>query len=432
MILKRKRKKEETKSLLALSNEMNAIVEVRKDSDLEKQLQMLDLSEEDFAVAKVLKPYVEQDITTIVDDFYKNLEYNEALIQIIQDHSSFERLKKTLRRHVVEMFDGEMNEAFIERRKKIACVHVKIGLTQKWYIASFQKLFDGLLGVIVKNFDQEADKVQAIKVINKILNLEQQVVLEAYDDELERIRNEEKRSKLVMREALEHTSMELAALAEETNASIQAMTSQIEEITNNSKSGTALAEEAKQTAEKGKNQLSIMNASLKNMHESTMKVSKDMGNLEATSTEINDIINIVKTIADQTNLLALNASIEAARAGEHGRGFAVVAEEVRKLAEQTGNSVKGVSDLVNQTNEQIFNSSASIQQATSLLAEVKEHMEHTVDAFQQIDETMEKTKTSNQNIQADLEAFDLAIHDIEQSAATISYSAEQLSEMMEK
>lgn len=431
-MLRLKKQKAESSSLLAISKQMTPKLEVAAGSDLEKQLNMLDITKADLAVAQVLKPYVEVEIQNIVDRFYENLEHNPDLVTIINEHSSIDQLKKSLSRHIVDIFAGAMNEEFIRKRKVIASIHVKIGLTQKWYIASFEKIFTGLMNTVLKNFQHQDDYIIAMKVINKLLNLEQQVVLEAYDAEVIDLKEKQMQEKESILEYLDQTTDELASEIKGTSTAMEEISAQIGVVARDSKAGTALAEEAKIIADDGKNRLAMMNQALIRVETSTAKVTKEMEELKDTSSEIKTIIEIVKAIAEQTNLLALNASIEAARAGEYGRGFAVVAEEIRKLSEQTGDSVKNVTNLVNQTNRQIYTSSSSIMEAADYLTEVRKQLKNTESAFEKIVKGMEKTMTSNKNIQGDLEEIHQVIEGIAQSSETISESIDGLSKLVEE
>ena len=81
-------------------------------------------------------------------------------------------------------------------------------------------------------------------------------------------------------------------------------------------------------------ELEAVRAQVDEMSGMIERYSKTISDMDEKSQDIQNFVNLIRTIAHRTSLLSLNAAIEAARAGEAGKGFAVVAREVKNLAEQ--------------------------------------------------------------------------------------------------
>lgn len=133
-------------------------------------------------------------------------------------------------------------------------------------------------------------------------------------------------------QSLAEGATEQAGAVEELQATIADITATVERTAVNLQTSYDNAKKYAADADYGRTQMQEMVSAMERISETSMKIE--------------NIISELEDIASQTNLLSLNASIEAARAGEAGKGFAVVADQIRKLAEQSGNSAVTTRQLI--------------------------------------------------------------------------------------
>ncbi|WP_420837800.1 methyl-accepting chemotaxis protein [Bacillus mesophilus] len=235
-----------------------------------------------------------------------------------------------------------------------------------------------------------------------------------------------------MRDNVASATQNLAAISEETNASFQQLNHQSNEIVSLANAGTELSILAEERAKKGKEQLVIQNHNMSNINESVRDISSDVQVLLDISKQMQEIVNIVTGIAEQTNLLSLNAAIEAARAGEHGKGFGVVAGEVRKLSEQTKQSVTNVSALIINTNTQVNNLTKSLEKISSAVSDGRNNMQLTEVYFEEIVTTMNETKTQNNKIEIELVSFVNVVQELGNAFDEVASSADRLTALTQE
>lgn len=393
------------------------------------QLEIIGLTKEDLVLIRRIKPLVEVRIKEVVEAFYQTIESVPQFRSIISQHSTTERLRQTLRHHIIEMMEGRIDDSFLEKRRKVAMMHVHIGLTTKWYLAAFQKLESAIRAII---FDMDLDVEDARKIIeaiSMICNFEQQIVLEEYEKVSALIAVEQQNKvKLEVKEVIGGISKTLEQQSSDTNDAVTELISNTKEVNLHLQSSVRDAEGTKISSENGYQQMILLSKQTTEINEKTVEMTKMVEALDSSSSEIQAVIEIVKNIANQTNLLALNSAIEAARAGEHGKGFAVVADEVRKLADQTKTSVEQIAALIGVSSNVTTQVVDSIHQIQVLVHNGMEQNERSLESFGNISRAVDTTITDFRDVGHRVEVLSAIVETIGESSERLEEAAAKLEE----
>jgi chromosome segregation ATPase len=184
-----------------------------------------------------------------------------------------------------------------------------------------------------------------------------------------------------------------AANLEQTAASVEELSSTVQQNAHSAQSADARAVQARDVAESGTQAMDRAVESVEAIQQSARRMA--------------EIIGVIDGIAFQTNILALNAAVEAARAGEQGRGFAVVATEVRTLAQRSADAAKEIRQLISDSGTQVARSVELIHAAGGSITQI-------VGGIRSVAQSMSEISSSSAEQSSSLSEITLAVRQLDE------------------
>lgn len=241
---------------------------------------------------------------------------------------------------------------------------------------------------------------ELVLMINKLLELKNSQIREQFllnTDILEFVTQMDYVKDMVDNISIQKKSME------EVSVSSGEMSRAIEEVADYVQRSLSITEETVSTSKTSINTINEAFDYINQSFEEIGGVQNKMLSVVDHTKEIDALVNIISQVAEQTNLLALNASIEAARAGEAGRGFAVVADEIKKLADNSKESVNYVRKMVKNLRDDIGISEQAITEAVDVFSNGKIRISEATLSMNKMGESLNGIQSNFENISANIE-----------------------------
>lgn len=400
--------------------------------DLRAHVDFIELTKSERNLLSEFFPVVEKHLDGILERFYQKMLGIPHLAAMFASPEQQKRAATAQASHWKRMFTAGDEPSYFESVQRIGEVHNKLGLETSWYIDGYTRITADLHRLAIRHsltgFSMKAAAQRAedlVAALDKVILLDINLVIGIYLEAKERDHRTRltelssqfdesignlTRSLSAAAEAMGQTAAGLTGEADATRNASSMAVSRASDMSVNVQTISSAMEEMSATIAEISHQANGAVSEMRGASQLASNATETVGDLATVTTEISNVLSLIRDIADQTNLLALNATIEAARAGDAGKGFAVVAGEVKSLAKQTGDATVEITALVDR-----------IQQASGQSCEI----------VASISDTIRRMEEMAQAIAGAVEQQNAATGEITQNIAQATQGTQEVSQLAE-
>ena len=155
--------------------------------EFEERLAFLSLTETDRALLAGLGPLLERHADRFLSSFYRHLLSFDGTRHLLSDPAVKERLLTKQREYLLSLATPGFDDRYVEERVRMGEVHQRVGLDLRWYMGAYSLYFSLLAPVIGEAFRGDPERLnQTLVALVKLLMLDAQLALEAYNERRER------------------------------------------------------------------------------------------------------------------------------------------------------------------------------------------------------------------------------------------------------